>query len=1070
MIRKAAIIGMCAAAVALSWSIAFAEWLPLNGASKTREAYSLTLIKSTDEFFTAEFELKGFEVYRDGGFDKLTIPDAAYVGQIGKPALPAIRKLIQIPARKDFRVEMTEIDSVELQGLYVEAQQPFVTDDQLPLPSVIDAAAYASDRLFPEQIVEVARPAIWGGIRAATLSINPLRFNPGQGALTAARRIRFTVYFEGVNTQNALMDDPGFVAPGRRRLLSKSLFNYRDFAAPPAASDAETSYLIVIDEAFEGHEKIAELAARHEESGHVVEIAAAQDITGEEDPAGDLKDFIQSVYDQSSPRMLEYVLFIGDQGLDLIPMKEGASGKFGDAPYTFLEGDDYLSDVALGRLPAKTEAELEIMIDKILFWSGDDFGGDWLGASMLAAHRQGYPDKYTAACEAIRTHEYRLPPPIFTTQYGGEEATNESLTRQIDEGRVIISYRGHGNSVSWLGWSSLGEYFNTGDVAALSNDARPSILFSIACENADMSRNDPCFAESWLIHPAGGAAAVLGSIYASYTIPNDEFNKYLFKAIYDDGVTTLGDVINKANADVYAHFLGDPTYEDYTRKNIDMYLWLGDPAMSLPITELDAPYNLNAEALDTQRVVLEWVDQSDDEDYFILEMSESDRGDWRIIDNLPADETSYEYDGFTEAQGAYFRMKAVAGETQSYYSNIAYAQTLPAAPDNLQAEAQSLSSVRLSWSDNSIGESGYRIHRRLAGETDFIEIDETGADVASFTDEGLAEGSGYEYVVEAFSAGGASPAETPVSAATLCAPPVELEAESYEDLTVSLRWIDASGGEDSFIIYRKAPADSDDWEIAGYAPADASGYTDAAAGEARQLAYAISAQNSGGVGPKSEICFALTVPSTPRALTADAISNSAVALSWTDSSLGETHFMLSRSFDGGSWEERALIPAQAAGYRDDGLVEGQIVYYRLYAVNDAGNSRIGNTAQTRTLPRAPSDLAAASAEKGVILTWTDNSGVESGYRIERRLESGGFETIAAVGENDNTYTDKSATPSSLTYRVAAFHGYGDSEYSNHAAVGNDDDSSDTDDDAQSEGVSVADADDDDEDAQSGCGW
>ena len=1073
ILRWPTIIAMCLALVCVVGNAAFAQWIPLGDSSPTQSPWSLTLTENTDDGLIINFTLHGFNLATDGQFDQVAIPDAAFVGEIGKPALPSIRKLIQIPAQSDFRVEIIDVASEHFDGLLIDPQQPFVTDSQAPPPFVIDADAYATDRPFPDYDATLKNPAIWGGLRTATLIINPLRFNPRTGRLTAASRIRFKIVFEGLNDHNALAREPQFVSPDRRRMYSKTLLNYSDNPQAPLRADAQTTYLIIVDEAFEDHEKITELAARHTESGHSVEIVTAQGIVGEE-PAADIKAYIRGVYEQSSPPMLEYVLFIGDKGLDHIPWIEGATGKYGDTYYTFLDGDDYLSDLALGRLPAKSDEELIIMIDKILYWSGDDFGGDWLGISLLTAHRQGYPDKYTAVSEAVRNYEYRLPAPIFTTQYGGEEATNNSLTAQINEGRFIINYRGHGNSVSWLGWSDLGEYFNTDDVAALGNGGHPAILFSIACENADMGRDDPCFAESWMIHPTGGAAAVLGSIYGSYTIPNDEFNKYLFKAIYDDGITNPGYILNKANADLYAHFAGDPTYESYTQQNIEMYLWLGDPAMSLPIAELDAPYNLGSRALDSARIVLDWIDQSEDEDYFRLEISESETGDWQVLENLPADETSYEYGNFTEAQGAYFRLKAVRGEIESYYSNVVYAQSLPAAPTNLHAHALSVSSIHLIWSDNSQGETSQKILRRGPGESVFHEAAEMAADLFEFTDEGLREGSVYEYLVEAISLGGGAQSADLAQATTLCAAPVELVAESREDMSVTLHWRDVSEGEQRFIVYRKTPFDAPDWEIIGYADTDAAHYTDSTVGEAQRLAWAISAENSGGIGPKSETCFALTIPAAPQALAAHPVSSSSIQLVWSDISQGETHLSLTRSTDGETWAERAFVPVDAESFTDTGLVEGQMVFYRLHAVNEAGQSPAGNTTQTRTLPARPAMLNAVPVDAGVSLTWTDNSEAESGFRIERRFEEGAFDTVASVGENEMTFIDTSAPPRKLVYRVAAFHEYGDSEYSEHAEIVKTGEGSD---DGGDQDVSGDNGDggnkvggDEQDDSGGGCGW
>lgn len=81
-------------------------------------------------------------------------------------------------------------------------------------------------------------------------------------------------------------------------------------------------------------------------------------------------------------------------------------------------------------------------------------------------------------------------------------------------------------------------------------------------------------------------------------------------------------------------------------------------------------------------------------------------------------------------------------------------------------------------------------------------------------------------------------------------------------------------------------------------------------------------------------------------------------------------------------------------------------------------------------PLPPSSLTAAAVSVGrIALNWTDNSGDETGFRIERSVESGtsGFSQIALVGANVTTYDDSGlAAATRYWYRVRAFNGFGDS--------------------------------------------
>lgn len=81
-------------------------------------------------------------------------------------------------------------------------------------------------------------------------------------------------------------------------------------------------------------------------------------------------------------------------------------------------------------------------------------------------------------------------------------------------------------------------------------------------------------------------------------------------------------------------------------------------------------------------------------------------------------------------------------------------------------------------------------------------------------------------------------------------------------------------------------------------------------------------------------------------------------------------------------------------------------------------------------PLPPDGLTAAAVSAGQIaLTWTDNSGDETGFKIERSVVSGtsGFSQIALVGANVTTYNDSGLAASTrYWYRVRAVNGVGDS--------------------------------------------
>jgi hypothetical protein len=69
--------------------------------------------------------------------------------------------------------------------------------------------------------------------------------------------------------------------------------------------------------------------------------------------------------------------------------------------------------------------------------------------------------------------------------------------------------------------------------------------------------------------------------------------------------------------------------------------------------------------------------------------------------------------------------------------------------------ASEAASLRLTWSDNSGNENGFKIER-MSPNGSFVEVARVGADVTSYTDSELAAGASYCYAVRAFNDSGSS--------------------------------------------------------------------------------------------------------------------------------------------------------------------------------------------------------------------------------------------------------------------------------------------------------------------------
>jgi hypothetical protein len=79
----------------------------------------------------------------------------------------------------------------------------------------------------------------------------------------------------------------------------------------------------------------------------------------------------------------------------------------------------------------------------------------------------------------------------------------------------------------------------------------------------------------------------------------------------------------------------------------------------------------------------------------------------------------------------------------------------PASPSNLATNLSSPTKVKLTWTDNSDNEQGFRIERKIE-EGDFEQVAEVGPDLTEYEDDGLAISTTYTYRVRAFNSDGNS--------------------------------------------------------------------------------------------------------------------------------------------------------------------------------------------------------------------------------------------------------------------------------------------------------------------------
>ncbi len=368
--------------------------------------------------------------------------------------------------------------------------------------------------------------------------------------------------------------------------------------------------------------------------------------------------------------------------------------------------------------------------------------------------------------------------------------------------------------------------------------------------------------------------------------------------------------------------------------------------------------------------------------------------------------------------------------------------------------------ARLTWSDDFINETSYRIERQtsVAGVWGSSRYFTSSADIVDVVDTPGAGTHRYRVAVDAW--GGSSAfgdwvtltitdpnnppppppddPDPPVGGAP--ATPTGLMAASAGNGRVLLTWTDNADNETGYRIERNPALP----EGASLVSANIVSYLDTAAPGSYQ--YRVRAENGAGESPFTP-WVSVFVPELPPEPPSNPFvvsqgNGSAILFTWTDNSNNEAGFLAVReSFDGLNWgsAETFAVAANAVSMTDTpGLGQHR---YRVRAANSAGASEFTPWAQVTVsdiAPSAPINLAAADMGDGLRtqLTWSDRSTNELAFDIEREQFSGGQWGSRIAGEtlaNRESFIDAPGL-GQWRYRVRARNDVGASVWTSWTEV------------------------------------
>ncbi|GAA4441922.1 hypothetical protein GCM10023091_27850 [Ravibacter arvi] len=458
----------------------------------------------------------------------------------------------------------------------------------------------------------------------------------------------------------------------------------------------------------------------------------------------------------------------------------------------------------------------------------------------------------------------------------------------------------------------------------------------------------------------------------------------------------------------------------------------------------NAPTSLIAGANQVFQIQLNWIDRSDNETSFEIERRSED-GTFARIATTGANVTQFLDGPLTPGTRYYYRVRAVNGTGASGYTNEANAvtaQSPPAAPRALSAVTAGSRQINLIWQDQANNEDAFEIERSTDG-SNFTKIADAGANTTSFQSTGLAPNTRYWYRVRARNSGGLSAYSNVAEATTRDeAPqtPGPISGNAVSNTQINLSWADNSGNETGFELESSGNG-TNFAKIADLGP-NTTSYQHTGLTTLTRYWYRIRAKNAVGNSAYSNVVQITTLdvpPAAPTGLAAVAVSSSQINLTWKDNSGNETGFEIERSTDGKNFVKTGDAGANAVAFQQSGLAPATRYWFRVRSRNSRGGSSYSNIADatTRDVPPAnPAGLSAtAISYQQISLKWTDQSGNETGFEIERSTDGKTFQKIVSVAANVTSYQNTGLTElTQYYYRVRAVNAIGSSGYSEIASA------------------------------------
>lgn len=456
----------------------------------------------------------------------------------GKPALPTMVNVIEVPLGDGLKYEILSISRDTLDGATLGLANPIMPaqpsrskSDTRPSKLAIDETAYSTDAFCGQPTIVVEKIGVARNRNLASIAFNPVSWNPVTNQVIVVNSITVAVRQKNADRAATIR---------MKRLYASPDFGFGINAINQLEGSKETRttapirYTIIANSMFRG--ALDEFAAWKRRKGFMVDLVYT-DESNVGNTTTSISNYLKGLYNNAteSEPAPTYVLLVGDVAQLPAFQLYTSNSHYSDLNYVCWNPGDNIPDCYIGRFSAQNLEQLTPQISKTLMYEQYTFPDDsYLGKAVLIAGIDGgrtsdfgysHADPtmdYVAknyvnnangftSITYYKNNIYNHPENVTVTGGSNSNGTAAALRNVYNGGCGLVNYTAHGLETMW-GDPEL----SVTHVQQMNNQNKPMVAIGNCCLSNSF-QVATCLGEAFLRRgDNAGGVAYIGASEVTY--------------------------------------------------------------------------------------------------------------------------------------------------------------------------------------------------------------------------------------------------------------------------------------------------------------------------------------------------------------------------------------------------------------------------------------------------------------------------------------------------------------------------------------------------------------------------